>query len=191
MSKLHQDNTNKVDPALDTPLPSKEVHSLPTTPTAAIEEKLEKVGKGLDSVQRDTQSVNAKVEALGRERLERRERPKRVRGDSRREKLDSKKGKIPPFLGNGKPESYLNWELKVDKILEIFDYSERRKRLMRERFVSFDCTRDLYNKLQMKPYPSSSEKSKERGENRPRKDKSPKKGSEPLSSRKEDKTPTI
>ncbi|RDY04700.1 hypothetical protein CR513_11570, partial [Mucuna pruriens] len=34
-------------------------------------EKLDKVGKGLDLVQKDTQSVNAKVEALSRERKDR------------------------------------------------------------------------------------------------------------------------
>ncbi|RDX83363.1 hypothetical protein CR513_35724, partial [Mucuna pruriens] len=34
-------------------------------------EKLDKVGKGLDSVQRDTQSMNAKVKALSREKDER------------------------------------------------------------------------------------------------------------------------
>ncbi|RDX99639.1 hypothetical protein CR513_17290, partial [Mucuna pruriens] len=35
-----------------------------------LDEKLERVSRGLDSVQKDTQSVNAKVEALSREKEE-------------------------------------------------------------------------------------------------------------------------
>ncbi|RDX87479.1 hypothetical protein CR513_31037, partial [Mucuna pruriens] len=33
------------------------------------------------------------------------------------------KCKIPPFLGNCKPEVYLDWELKVEQILGCFEYN--------------------------------------------------------------------
>ncbi|RDX83364.1 hypothetical protein CR513_35726, partial [Mucuna pruriens] len=75
------------------------------------------------------------------------------------------KCKIPPFLGNCKPEVYADWELKVEKILSCFNLHGQRvvrliilefgdyalvalKRLMRNRFVPPSYTNDLHNKLQ-------------------------------------------
>ncbi|RDY11899.1 hypothetical protein CR513_03378, partial [Mucuna pruriens] len=85
------------------------------------------------------------------------------------------KCKIPPFLGNCELEVYVDWELKVEKILvrlvtlEFGDYvlvwwtqmleDVRRgirdlcenllalKRMMRDRFVLPFYTKDLHNKL--------------------------------------------
>ncbi|RDY03257.1 hypothetical protein CR513_13175, partial [Mucuna pruriens] len=114
-----------------------------------LKEKLDKVGKGLDLVQRDTQSVNSKVDVLSREKDE---RPKVMsmhesegsfkgenlsgngrssrygkRGEKPRdEELETSKCKIPPFLGNCKPEVYVDWELKVEQILGCFNLHGRR-----------------------------------------------------------------
>ncbi|RDY00799.1 hypothetical protein CR513_15973, partial [Mucuna pruriens] len=47
------------------------------------------------------------------EMLEIHGRHKRVRDEPRREKMDGMKRKIPPFLGENKLNSYLDWEMKV------------------------------------------------------------------------------
>ncbi|RDX80338.1 hypothetical protein CR513_39126, partial [Mucuna pruriens] len=48
------------------------------------------------------------------ERHERHGRQMRAREEPGREELDIMKCKRPPFLGDCKPYSYLNWELKMD-----------------------------------------------------------------------------
>ncbi|RDX79655.1 hypothetical protein CR513_39899, partial [Mucuna pruriens] len=109
-----------------------------------LEETLERLWRehkeGLDLVKKDTQSVNAKVEALSREKegeneasLHESERS-HDEGHMSVHSLSSRwtkflsalitkflYGKIPPFLGDCKLNSYLNWELKC------FDYHERMK----------------------------------------------------------------
>ncbi|RDX88534.1 hypothetical protein CR513_29860, partial [Mucuna pruriens] len=178
-------------------------------------EKLEKIDRGLNSVQKDTQSVNVKVEALKKEKEERHKiaylqesewivegrtssdrgrslgllkvkdvrnmkkrrgvRGKRVgRDEPRKKKLDTLKCKIPPFLGNCKPDTYIDWELEVMRLvtLEFGDYAlvwwtqflndmkrhgirdqcenwEALKHVMKARFVPPTYTKDLHNKLQM------------------------------------------
>ncbi|RDX83288.1 hypothetical protein CR513_35816, partial [Mucuna pruriens] len=102
------------------------------------------------------------------ERHERNRREERhVRHDrrekDRREELDMRKCEILPFLGNCKPKIYIHWELKVEDYAMIWWttmlHDMRRdvvepckswydlKRLMRKRFVSPSCERDLHNKL--------------------------------------------
>ncbi|RDY08617.1 hypothetical protein CR513_07132, partial [Mucuna pruriens] len=58
-------------------------------------------------------------------REERRERHGR-RGELREEELHMFKSKIPLFLGDCKPDEYINWELMVDKILSPFDLHGRK-----------------------------------------------------------------
>ncbi|RDX71849.1 hypothetical protein CR513_48746, partial [Mucuna pruriens] len=107
-------------------------------------------------MKKDTQSINANLEALSREKEEEKGptmhesedrydeghlsihsvssrshkseihyRHKRPRKEPRREEIDGIKCKIPPFLGESKPNSYLDWEMKVEKIFECFDFNER------------------------------------------------------------------
>ncbi|RDX98103.1 hypothetical protein CR513_19030, partial [Mucuna pruriens] len=103
-------------------------------------EKLDLVGKGLDVVQKDTQSTNDKDGVEGgnysdrnrsswsykEERHERHERNRQEerggrhercdrREEDRRDELDMSKCKIPTFLRNCKPEFYIDWELKVEQ----------------------------------------------------------------------------
>ncbi|RDY00536.1 hypothetical protein CR513_16276, partial [Mucuna pruriens] len=143
-----------------------------------LEEKLEKLGGGLESMRIDTQSVSAKEEAssrgkgkfgvsmheregsrsespnslsnrfhishrrkrskrLRRERRHEEENPGRERRyeeehqrvrryeeDPRRAPLDALKGKIPPFVGEGDVEPYLECEMKIDQVLECFNYDD-------------------------------------------------------------------
>ncbi|RDX99586.1 hypothetical protein CR513_17340, partial [Mucuna pruriens] len=179
-----------------------------------LQEKLKRMGRehkeGMDSMRKDTQSVNAKVKDLskrkeenprvvslhkskgsydeghysersessrtfkrenreGQKRVERNnreercERNRRGREDPRKEEHDMGKCKIPPFLSNYKPKVYLDWELKVEKILvwwnQVLEDIRRGrrdpceswaslKRMMRERFMPSYYTSDLYNELQ-------------------------------------------
>ncbi|RDX82571.1 hypothetical protein CR513_36620, partial [Mucuna pruriens] len=131
-------------------------------------EKLEKVGKGLDLVQRDTQTINAKVESLSKEkedmnkclfmrvkgrnssdsgrnswsskserhekhdkkkrsgREEKKERYERRREEPKEEEMDMTKCKIPLFFGNCNLDKYVNWELKVEQILNYFNLHGRK-----------------------------------------------------------------
>ncbi|RDY08924.1 hypothetical protein CR513_06782, partial [Mucuna pruriens] len=51
----------------------------------------------------------------------------RVREGPRKKEFDGMKCKIPPFLGESKPDSYLDWEMKIEQIFECFDFNERIK----------------------------------------------------------------
>ncbi|RDY08929.1 hypothetical protein CR513_06787, partial [Mucuna pruriens] len=107
-----------------------------------LREKVDLVGKGLDSGQKDAQSTNDKSQKDGygggnysdhsrssrsfkEERRERHERNRREemceRHDRRKEdrmnKLDISKCKTPSFLGNCKLEFYIDWELKVEQVV--------------------------------------------------------------------------
>ncbi|RDX75048.1 hypothetical protein CR513_45123, partial [Mucuna pruriens] len=98
-------------------------------------------------------------------REERRERHGRKGEETREEEIDMSKCKIHPFLWNCKLEVYMDWELKVEKILGCFNLHGQRvdirrggkdpsedwvslKCLMRHKFVQPSYIRDLHNKLQ-------------------------------------------
>ncbi|RDX71579.1 hypothetical protein CR513_49050, partial [Mucuna pruriens] len=51
----------------------------------------------------------------------RRVRHRRRGEEQREEEIDMTKCKIPSFLGNCKPEIYVDWELKVKKIMGYFN----------------------------------------------------------------------
>ncbi|RDY11052.1 hypothetical protein CR513_04337, partial [Mucuna pruriens] len=98
----------------------------------------------------------------------RRER-KRYEEDPRRAPLDALKCKIPLFIRNKDAESYLEWEMKIDQVLECVNYDDyvkvrmviyefsgyalvwsnqySREREMRSRFVLSSYARDLCNRL--------------------------------------------
>ncbi|RDX77256.1 hypothetical protein CR513_42652, partial [Mucuna pruriens] len=114
-----------------------------------LEEKIENLGDGLESRRLDTQSFNAKVNSLskGKEKkdVSRREseashdesykshlsRSSRSHGSERvrrhekeeykRTPIELIKVKIPPFVGDGGPNVYYDWELKVKQHLKSFD----------------------------------------------------------------------
>ncbi|RDX61721.1 hypothetical protein CR513_60027, partial [Mucuna pruriens] len=81
-------------------------------------EKLDKVGKGLDSIQKHTQRVNAKVEALIMEKEE------KLKVAS----LHDSKGSFVDNLSESSGrsswcshEAYVDWELKVEQIHSCFN----------------------------------------------------------------------
>ncbi|RDX86143.1 hypothetical protein CR513_32564, partial [Mucuna pruriens] len=51
-------------------------------------------------------------------------RTRRYEEDLRRAPLDAFKCKIPPFIGDGDAKSYLEWEMKLDQVLECFNYDD-------------------------------------------------------------------
>ncbi|RDY06568.1 hypothetical protein CR513_09413, partial [Mucuna pruriens] len=229
-----------------------------------ILERMENENKeGLDSITRDTQSINVKVEALHRKRerereenkepsiheseashgggyvngywysishkihrhgdykrLERHERHRRRREESKRDDLQSVKcrdlyAKLQRLCqGSKSVEDYhKNMELvmiraqiaesqeatmarflhglnrEIQDIVELHYYNTLEDLVHQDKKVELQLKRKLSSR---KSYLSSSWKGKEKGEDRPRKDKSPKKGNEPLSDRKEEKvTPPL
>jgi hypothetical protein len=46
------------------------------------------------------------------------------------ERFDKLKFSIPNFDGGSDPEAYLTWDLKVDKIFRMHNYSEEKKMAM-------------------------------------------------------------
>ncbi|RDX65379.1 hypothetical protein CR513_55963, partial [Mucuna pruriens] len=110
---------------------------------------------GSFSVDLETQSVNAKVNALSKgkekekhkcrresegshdegyeshlsrssrsQRSERVKRHERHKDEPKRNPIELIKGKIPPFLGDGKPNAYYDWEMSVEKILNALIWNE-------------------------------------------------------------------
>lgn len=57
-------------------------------------------------------------------RIGRHERHRRHRDKPRRSEKDSLKCKIPSFLRDSNSDAYLDWDMKVEQILECFDFNE-------------------------------------------------------------------
>ena len=58
---------------------------------------------------------------------DRRHRRNRRRNQHNEERFGKLKFTMPQFEGGSDPEAYLTWELKVDKIFRVHNYSERKK----------------------------------------------------------------
>ncbi|RDX85806.1 hypothetical protein CR513_32944, partial [Mucuna pruriens] len=61
-------------------------------------------------------------------------RVRRYEEEPKRAPLDTLKYKIPPFLGDKDVKSYLEWEIKVDQVLECFNYDE----LVKVKIVTYE-----------------------------------------------------
>ncbi|RDY08671.1 hypothetical protein CR513_07070, partial [Mucuna pruriens] len=77
-------------------------------------------------------------------REERRERRERREEEPKEEELDMTKCKIPSFLGNYKPNAYVDWELKVE-VTDPCENWEALKHVMRARFVPPAFTTNLHD----------------------------------------------
>ncbi|RDX80078.1 hypothetical protein CR513_39410, partial [Mucuna pruriens] len=104
------------------------------------------------------------------------------KGEPREEELPTSKCKIPSFLGDCKPNEYVDWELMVDQIVSSFDLHGRMVvRLDTLEFcgyalVEMQLRRNIASR---KMYGGSSGwKGKEKEKERASREKSPKKGSE-------------
>ncbi|RDX69118.1 hypothetical protein CR513_51811, partial [Mucuna pruriens] len=58
---------------------------------------------------------------------ERNERHRIVREDPRRKEVNGMKYKILPLLEERKLDSYLDWEMKIEKIFKCFNFNEMMK----------------------------------------------------------------
>ncbi|RDX65377.1 hypothetical protein CR513_55968, partial [Mucuna pruriens] len=125
-----------------------------------LEEKIEKLGGGLVSMWLDTQSVNAKVNALskGKEKNKHKSsegshdkgyeshlsRSSRSKEEHERHKDELIKGKIPPFLGDGGLNAYYDWKMKVEQNLECYDCEDMVKVKLIAPSFEDKCVKDLY-----------------------------------------------
>jgi hypothetical protein len=76
-------------------------------------------GCGDDSVEEDTFKLH---------RNDNFHRPRNINNDqSNEEKFGKLKFSMPKFEGTSDPDAYLTWELKVDKIFRVHNYSEEKK----------------------------------------------------------------
>ncbi|RDY11915.1 hypothetical protein CR513_03351, partial [Mucuna pruriens] len=126
-------------------------------------EKLDKVGKGLDSVQKDTQSVNAKVEALSKGKVERakiasmHESGGSYGGDNLSASSGERRRSSRSSMGKDVREIFFGYalvwwnqvlkEIKSDKKGPCEGWRDL-KHLMKERFVPSSYIWDLHVKLQ-------------------------------------------
>ncbi|RDX96379.1 hypothetical protein CR513_20972, partial [Mucuna pruriens] len=109
-----------------------------TTQTRFRTETLDLDGVRLDSDRTDLHLLNRQDAVLKHRALPREwnesvsstyvpTRHRRPRKEHRRKEMDGMKCKLPPFLRESKPNSYLEWEMKVEKIFEYFDFNKRMK----------------------------------------------------------------
>ncbi|RDX73814.1 hypothetical protein CR513_46520, partial [Mucuna pruriens] len=186
-------------------------------------------GVGLDSVKRDTQVLMQKQKPLVKgkrrivnlprnrvklvmkraihghnERVQRHGKHRRERNEPKGDVLESVKCKFSHFLGENKPDAYLDWEMKrnskrqqlarflhglnreIQDIVELHHYNPIENLVHQATKGESQLKRKLSSR---KAYPSSNWKGKEKEREKPRKDKSPKKGSEIPQGQKLESTP--
>ncbi|RDX78480.1 hypothetical protein CR513_41245, partial [Mucuna pruriens] len=77
-----------------------------------LEERIEKLRGGLESMRLDTQSINAKVDALSKGKEKKKshgsDRHRRHLEELKRVPTNAIQSKIPPFLGDEGPNTYLD-----------------------------------------------------------------------------------
>ena len=55
------------------------------------------------------------------------ERSRRGNRDDRHKGIENIKLKIPPFTGSSKPEEFLDWVPRVEKVFDCYEWDERMK----------------------------------------------------------------
>ncbi|RDX77304.1 hypothetical protein CR513_42592, partial [Mucuna pruriens] len=113
------------------------------------------------------------------DRYERSTKVRRHKEEPRSGPIEGLKCKIPPFLGDGNVETYLEWETKMDQNLECFEYELTKVRLVTFEFGEYTLV--WWNQF------VGDGKDKER--ERPRKNNNLEKGSVPSQGQKEEATP--
>ena len=72
---------------------------------------------------RDTRGANSE-DYSGSEDEERPEKPRR---DTSKNKLKGLKIQVPAFKGKSDPEAYLEWEGRIEMVIDCYNYSEEQK----------------------------------------------------------------
>lgn len=77
----------------------------------------------------ELESINERIDQLENRQnnSEEEERRRRRRDEAREDRLGGIKIKVPQFVGKNDPETYLEWETKIEQIFSCYNYTELQK----------------------------------------------------------------